>query len=96
MLDADIPMTFIRWLRSFLTNCRASVKLYNVCSSSRRFSKGIPQGSVVAPLLFLFYIKNLAENFSNDAAIGLFADDVSIQTTVLKKRRFSCSSLVRS
>ena len=63
-------MTFIRWLRSFLTDRRACVQLYNVCSSSRRFNQGLPQGSVLAPLL-LFYINNLADNLSNDAVIAV-------------------------
>ena len=43
------------------------------------------RGSVLAPLLFLFYINNLAENLSNDAVIALFTDDVSILTTARKK-----------
>ena len=34
MLEAGIPMTFIHWLCSFLTNRRARVQLHNVCSSS--------------------------------------------------------------
>ena len=37
------------------------------------------------PLLFLFYINNLAGNPSNDAVVGLFADDVSNLTTARRK-----------
>ena len=85
MPDAGVPMTFIRWLHSFnhsfLTTCKARVQLHNVCSSSRCFNQGLSQGSILVPLLFLFYINNLAENLLNDAAVALFADDVSIQTT---------------
>ena len=82
MLDAGIPMTFIRWLHSFLINRRAREQLHSVCS---RFNQGFPQGFVLAPLLFLFYINNLAEDLSDDAVIALFADDVSILTTTCKK-----------
>ena len=85
MLDAGIPMTFIRWLCSFLTDHRACVKLHNFCRCSCPFNQGLPHSSVLASLLFLFYINNLVENLSNNAVIPFFADDVSIVTIARKK-----------
>ena len=85
MLDTGIPSTFIRWIWSFFNDRRARVQLFNVFSSSRRFTQGLPQGSVLAALLFLFYINNLASSLINDAVIALFAHDVSILTTARKK-----------
>ena len=58
---------------------------FNVFSSSQPFTQGLPQGSILAPLLFLFYINNLASTLNNDAVIVLFADDVSILTLARKK-----------
>ena len=60
MLNTGIPPTFIRWIRSFLTDHRGRVQLFNVFSSSRRFTQDLPQSSVLAPLVFLFYINDLA------------------------------------
>ena len=85
MLNTDIPPTFIRWIRSFLNDRRGRVQLFNVFSSSRRFNQGLPQGSVLAPLLFLFYINDLASTLNDDAVIALFADDVCIFTTARKR-----------
>ena len=84
MLNTGIPPTFIRWIRSFFNDRRAHVQLFNVFSSSRHFTQGLPQGSVLAPLLFLFYVNNLASALNDDAVIALFADDASILTTAGK------------
>ena len=83
MHDTGILSTFIRWIQSFFNNCRARVQLFNVFSSSQRFSQGLLQGSVLAPLL-LFYINNLASSLNDDAVIALFANDVSIFTKACK------------
>ena len=85
MLNTGISSTFIGWIRSFINNRRGRVQLFNVLCSSQRFTQVLPQRSVLAPLLFLFYINDLVSTLNNDAVIALFADDVSILTTARKK-----------
>ena len=84
MLNTGIPPTLICWICPFHSDGRGLVQLFNAFSSSRHFTQGLPQGSALAPLLFLFYINNLASTL-NDAIIALFADDVSIPTKARKK-----------
>ena len=85
MLNNGIPSPLIHCIRSFLDDHRARVQLFDVLSSSRRFTQGLPQGSILEPLLFLFYINDLASSLNDDAVIALLADDVSILTTARKK-----------
>ena len=96
MVSTGIPPTFIRWICSFLTDRRGRLQLFNVFSSSRRFTQGLPQGSILVLLLFLFYINDLATTLNNNAVIALFADDVSILTTARKREDTEAQSVVSS
>ena len=98
MLDTGIPSAFIHCLRSFFKDRRARVQLFNVFNSSCRFTQGLSKGSVLAPLLFLFYINNLASSLNNDVVLALFADDLLILTTARKKEdaKAAAQSVVNS
>ena len=47
--------------------------------------QGLPQGSVLSPLLFILFVNDLAESLPEDAAAAIFADDVMFMTTDRKK-----------
>ena len=54
----------------------------NATSSSQRVDIGLPQGSVLAPLLFLVYINDISKCLSN-CKIVLFADDALLYISQL-------------
>ena len=66
-------------LKSFLSNRFQRVVLNGQCSSWSSVA-GVPQGSILEPLLFLIYINDLPENLQS--TVKLFADDTSLFSTV--------------
>jgi hypothetical protein len=51
------------------------------CNSTQVVKMGVPQGSVLGPILFLIYINDFYKPLDEDVASLLFADDTTIQLT---------------
>jgi ribonuclease HI len=85
LLDSELPYPLIRWIWGFLTNRQARVRLNGVVSDVRAFPQGLPQGSVLSPLLFLFIINSLKARLPDSLHVSLYADDVALLASDVDK-----------
>ena len=81
LLDKDIQLGLVKWLRGFLLNRQARVRFNGMDSGSRNMRQGLPHGPVLSPVLFLFYINELARKLTNSNLNALFGDDASVLAT---------------
>ena len=67
----------LEWFKSYLFNRQQFVSFNGHSPEKRNVTCGVPQGSVLGPLLFLIYINDLP-NISKVLTFFLFADDTNI------------------
>ena len=71
----------LKWFRSCLTHRSQYVELNYTSSDQKLIETGVPQGSILDPLLFLIYMNDIP-NVSNVCKFILFADDTGIFSTI--------------
>ena len=63
------------WLTDYLKNHQQRVVIDNSCSTFCPVSSGVPQGSILGPLLFLIFINDILQSVCRGSSVALFADD---------------------
>jgi exonuclease III len=75
---------------SYLSERNQITEMKNVRSKMTKIKHGVPQGSVLGPLLFLLYINDLPECVKDKGDIIMYADDTSLLVKDKKKRSLCC------
>ena len=75
--------SFVNWLNSYLSKRQQCVKLGETRSSLAFVTSGVPQGSVLGPVLFSLYMSSY-KPFDDKVHIAKYADDVTIILPVPK------------
>ena len=65
------------WFKSYLTNISQYVEYNNAKSKTKIITHGVPQGSILGPLLFIIYMNYFSRSSELLLAI-LFSDDTSV------------------
>ena len=67
------------WFRSYLTGRKQFMNLYDVKSTMEDMKCGVPQGSILGPILFLIYVNDIRN--ATTLNVLSFADDTTIITS---------------
>ena len=69
----------IKWFKSYLTNRTQAVSLNGVISDKQITTCGVPQGSILGPLLFLLFINDLPMYTQDQVTnVDMYADDTTL------------------
>ena len=87
-----IENSLLQWFTNYLSHREQRVVINGQHSTWGPVTSGVPQGSVLGPLLFLIYINDITENINTN--IRLFADDTALYVTI--DDPVECNALFKS
>lgn len=80
--NSGVDPRVVIWVNEFLSGRTQRVRVEEQLSEEVRVTSGVPQGSVLGPLLFLAYVNDIWRNM--ESTIRLFADDCVIYRKIIK------------
>lgn len=80
--QVGIAPRLVTWIAAYLKNRVQFVEINRCQSVHLDVLSGVPQGSVLGPLLFLVYVNDIADNIDTSVTVKMFADDCVVYRTV--------------
>ena len=80
LMKGSLPRKMIRLISSFLSERTIQVNCNNHSSEEVKLNAGTPQGSVLSPLLFIYYVNDIPDLGPTGCNLSQFADDMGIWT----------------
>ena len=84
MTHIGFSMEVIKWFKSYLSKRTFAVSINDKTSSYGDLKCGVPQGSILGPLLFLLYVNDMKQAIKGD--LLLYADDSCILCQYIKTK----------
>ena len=76
--NLNLDENSIRYIQSYLSNRKQVTKFSNFISKEEEVKSGVPQGSILGPLLFLCFVNDLPDTFTNICNFLSYADDTQL------------------
>ena len=78
LLDTALPPNYKKWLANFVSGRQSHVSYRGTKSKTRQFQNGVPQGAVLSPSLFNFYLHDIPTPHTPTVNMFSYADDLSV------------------
>jgi hypothetical protein len=69
--------SLLQWFQSYLTNRHQRVTAQGSTSTTQSITSGVPQGSILGPVLFSLYVNDLPHTITS-SQVAMFADDTKL------------------
>ncbi|GBO17647.1 putative RNA-directed DNA polymerase from transposon BS, partial [Araneus ventricosus] len=76
LIAYNFPQYIIEIIQSYITNRHLTVLVKNSDSTPRKLQAGVPQGGILAPIIFVLYMNDIPQ--VRNIMISLYADDTAI------------------
>ncbi|GFW26500.1 probable RNA-directed DNA polymerase from transposon X-element [Trichonephila clavipes] len=86
----------LMWIRNFISQRFSAVRFGNAISSFKQSETGLPQGTVISPILFNIFINDLPDLLASDGLTNtaLFADDLAIWCSTPKRDQSKLNTIL--
>ncbi|GFV83855.1 probable RNA-directed DNA polymerase from transposon BS [Trichonephila clavipes] len=86
----------LMWIRNFISQRFSAVRFGNAISSFKQSETGLPQGTVISPILFNIFINDLPDLLASDGLTNtaLFADDLAIWCSTSKRDQSKLNTIL--
>ena len=86
----DLPLLLFLWLQDYLTGTFQQVAIGEAISRLLPVLSGVPQGSILGPLLFIFFLDDICDlPLSKDSTLTLYADGICYSRPICSSEGFA-------